>query len=116
MSCQNELFQREVRQAMGGAFQEDYLQQARSARNQTQRAGGSQQPPPAASSSELPAIPDMGLLRALQGMSGAVKSQLHQLALQFNSSTSAQDKDKADADLQDESRPLTAANYEVRAL
>lgn len=102
-----------MQQALGGGhpFGDDYFRdrnaQASSNRGDRQRA--SSQP-----AAEDPlAIPDMGILKALQGMGDGMKNQLNQLALKFNS-TGGGSHAKDDSDIGDmESRPLTAAaDYE----
>lgn len=128
MSCQNELFQREVAAVMGNSHpfaEEFYLQRANRDRSggmgMNQTAGGRGRSNGQASNraasggvGDLTGIPDMGILKSLQEMGDGMKNQLTQLALKFNSSTGGGTHDKDDSDLQEsESRPLTAVDYEV---
>lgn len=53
----------------------------------------------------------MGILTSLKGMGAGMKNQLNQLALNFNNSNNKGASSRASR-LDDESRPLTALNYE----
>lgn len=53
----------------------------------------------------------MGILTSLKGMGAGMKNQLNQLALNFNNSNNKSASSRASR-LDDESRPLTALNYE----
>lgn len=53
----------------------------------------------------------MGILTSLKGMGAGMKYQLNQLALNFNNSNNKGASSRASR-LDDESRPLTALNYE----
>lgn len=127
---QNELFQREIEQALGSEYLNNLYPpsyQPTRQRQQPHLAQGSpaniHQPhhhPPQES------IPDLGILKALQDVGEGMRSQLNQLAIQFNAtaaaaletiegkrsrsnSTAEREKYRGDPG---ETHPLTAGDYE----
>mmetsp|Transcript_25452 Transcript_25452/g.37526 ORF Transcript_25452/g.37526 Transcript_25452/m.37526 type:complete len:274 (-) Transcript_25452:146-967(-) len=101
LMLQNELFQREVEQALGHhPFSDAYTSRREGS---GQRMNRTQQ--------QAEGIPDMGILKMLNEMGEGMKSQLNQLAIKFNSSisgTGAQEDELGGT----ETRPLTARDYE----
>lgn len=115
LMLQNELFQEQVSQLLGNDFR-DGLRRNQGLRQTGQREGGQSQREGGHSASgdgsgDILGIPDMGILTSLKGMGAGMKNQLNQLALNFNNSNNKGASSRASR-LDDESRPLTALNYE----
>lgn len=107
MMLQNELFQREVRAALG----DDFMQGAQPSHGAQpgappmQRTASQQQAPAAAAGSA-----DLGIMKALASMGSATKRNLSSMATRFSAS-SAPPRRSQEAGTQREFRPLVESNH-----
>lgn len=120
LMLQDELFRAEVMESFGHDFTGGTGTSAASERYPRSRQGpraaqpqaGARGPAAAPASSSTSQIPDLGILKALQGMGGSMKERLNQLAQSFSSRQSAPANRYDEFHDDAESRPLVASDMQ----